>query len=228
MTENLRKFPESTEEPISPFFDYSKEGGLLTAIEICNGNGVCRKLDVGTMCPSYMVTREEEHSTRGRANALRAILTGKLTANEFTSQRMYEVMDLCLGCKGCKGECPTNVDMGKLKQEFLYHYQKANGLSLRERLFGNIEKLNRVGCAAAPVSNWLTRNVAAGWLLHATLGVDCRRTLPPFARQTFRSWFSRRPKQSKQRAEQRVVLFPDTFVNYNCRLRAELCFGIPR
>ncbi|MCG8605937.1 FAD-binding oxidoreductase, partial [bacterium] len=102
MTENLRKFPKLQEEPITPFFDYSKEGGLLTAIEICNGNGVCRKLDSGTMCPSYMVTREEEHSTRGRANALRAIITGKLDVKEFTSRRMYEVMDLCLGCKGCK------------------------------------------------------------------------------------------------------------------------------
>src|SRR2546422_923134 len=107
---------------------------------MCNGVGVCRKKLEGTMCPSYMATKDEEHSTRGRANALRAVLSGRLPASEFTGKRLYEVMDLCLECKGCKAECPANVDMAKLKYEFLYHYYQANGLPLRNRLFGRVAR----------------------------------------------------------------------------------------
>ena len=108
------------------------------------------------MCPSYMATRDEEHSTRGRANALRAVLSGQVPAAEFTGKRLYEVMDLCLECKGCKAECPSNVDMAKMKYEFLHHYYQANGLPLRNRLFGHIARLNaarRRGCRRSPTGS---------------------------------------------------------------------------
>ncbi len=223
LTEHFRRVPKPA-SPITPFFDYSREGGFQQAIEMCNGNGVCRKLGEGTMCPSYMVTREEEHSTRGRANALRAVLTGKLEPKEFTSQRMYEVLDLCIACKGCKGECPTNVDMAKLKYEFLYHYHKIHGLPLRDRLFGNIAELNRLGCTTAPLSNWLVNTLPVRWMLEWFGGISRFRKLPPFARPTFHQWFSsfdfpqdegRLIHGERSRTIKKVALFHDTFMNYN-------------
>ena len=118
---------------------------------MCNGVGVCRKKLEGTMCPSYMATRDEEHSTRGRANALRAVLSGKVPQADFAGRRLYEVMDLCLECKGCKAECPSNVDMAKMKYEFLHHYYSVNGLPLRNRLFGHIAQLLLAGLAPGSV-----------------------------------------------------------------------------
>ena len=121
VTEHLRYGAGyKTWEPVT-LLDFSERGGYAGAVEMCNGVGECRKKLEGTMCPSYMATRDEEHSTRGRANALRAVLSGKLPPSEFTGKRLYEVMDLCLECKGCKAECPANVDMAKLKYEFLHH-----------------------------------------------------------------------------------------------------------
>lgn len=214
LTENFRKVPKPELQVVEPFFDYSKEGGFEKAIEMCNGNGLCRKKDAGTMCPSYMVTMEEEHSTRGRANALRAVLTGRLAKKEFTSKRLHDVLDLCISCKGCKGECPTNVDMAKLKYEFLYHYHNAHGLPLRDRLFGNIATINKVGCALAPVSNWLGKALPVRWITQQLFGIASERNLPPFAKQTFTDWFKKRPQNDGARAK-KVVLFHDTFLTYN-------------
>ena len=113
---------------------------------MCNGVGACRKTLTGTMCPSFIGTREEEHSTRGRANALRSIISGALPHTEFTNERLQEVLDLCLGCKACKAECPSNVDMAKIKYEVMAHYHhKANGLPLHRRLFGEIGALAPLG-----------------------------------------------------------------------------------
>lgn len=212
LTENLRQTARPEIQTPTPFFRYSVEGGFDKAVELCNGNGLCRKLDTGTMCPSYMVTMEEEHSTRGRANALRAMLTGRLDANEFAGERLYQVMDLCIGCKGCKGECPTNVDMAKLKYEFLYRYHKANGLTFRDRLFGHIEILNRLGSWTAPVSNWLMALPPTRWKLHFMFGIHHKRKLPSFARTSFASWFKRHARAPR---DKKVVLFHDTFMNYN-------------
>src|SRR5919109_2072272 len=139
MTENLRYGTAYNTVEFKTHFSFEKEGGFASAVERCIGVGECRKKLDGTMCPSYMVTLEEEHSTRGRANALREALSGRLPKEELTSPRMYEVLDLCLECKGCKGECPINVDMAKLKYEFLAHYHEAHGTPLRARLFANIE-----------------------------------------------------------------------------------------
>ena len=119
MTTNLRFGENYKTDEFATGFSYTNEGGFASAVEMCNGQGACRKITSGTMCPSYMATRDEEHSTRGRANALRAAIAGHLPKNSLTSSRMYDVMDLCLECKACKAECPSNVDMAKLKYEYL-------------------------------------------------------------------------------------------------------------
>ena len=212
--ENLRYGVEYTTWSPVTMLDFSNEGGFAAAVEMCNGVGQCRKSLEGTMCPSYMATRDEEHSTRGRANALRAVLSGRMAPREFTGQRLYEVMDLCLECKGCKSECPANVDMAKMKYEFLHHYYQANGLPLRNRLFGRIETLNRWLAHAPTLSNWMTAVPFNRWLMEKVMGIDRRRPLPALAEQTFTDWFERRPAPgAAPRGE--VVLFHDTFVTYN-------------
>jgi FAD/FMN-containing dehydrogenase/Fe-S oxidoreductase len=213
MTANLRYGGTYKTRELPTYFSYRREGGFARAVEMCNGAAVCKKKLEGTMCPSYMVTREEEHSTRGRANALRAALSGHLPAEALTSARLYEVLDLCLECKGCKAECPSNVDMAKLKYEFLAHYYAAHGTPLRARLFGDIERLNRLGCLCAPVSNWIARSAPARWLFHR-LGIHKHRELPPFAAETFTRWWARRGTRPRGSRGQ-VVLFNDTYMTYN-------------
>jgi FAD/FMN-containing dehydrogenase/Fe-S oxidoreductase len=212
--ENLRYgLAYKTWEP-KTLLDFSAQGGFAASVEMCNGVGVCRKKLEGTMCPSYMATRDEEHSTRGRANALRAVLSGRLPAAEFTGRRLYEVMDLCLECKGCKAECPSNVDMAKLKYEFLYHYYKANGLPLRNRMFGRVAQLSALGARTPRLANAINALPPVRWLLEKTVGLDRRRPLPALAPETFEAWFRRRTAPAAApRGE--VVLFHDTFVTYN-------------
>jgi FAD/FMN-containing dehydrogenase/Fe-S oxidoreductase len=212
--ENLRYgVSYKTWEP-KTLLDFSAQGGFAAAVEMCNGVGVCRKKLEGTMCPSYMATKDEEHSTRGRANALRAVLAGRLPASEFTGERLHEVMDLCLECKGCKAECPSNVDMAKLKYEFLYHYHQANGLPLRNRMFGRVAKISALGARAPRLANAINALPPVRWLLEKAVGIDRRRPLPPLALETFEGWFRRHtPPATAPRGE--VVLFHDTFVTYN-------------
>ncbi len=218
--ENLRYGVHyKTWSPVT-MLDFSAQGGFAASVEMCNGVGVCRKKLEGTMCPSYMATRDEEHSTRGRANALRAVLSGRMAATEFHGQRLYEVMDLCLECKGCKAECPSNVDMAKLKYEFLHHYYKANGLPLRNRLFGHIERLNRLMSRVPTLANWMTSVPFNRWLMEKVAGIDRRRPLPALAEETFTDWFRKRESLRKrlvttQALRGEVVLFHDTFVTYN-------------
>ncbi|HEV8616498.1 MAG TPA: FAD-linked oxidase C-terminal domain-containing protein [Methylomirabilota bacterium] len=214
VTEHMRYGADyKTWEPTT-LLDFSEQGGFAAAVEMCNGVGVCRKKLEGTMCPSYMATKDEEHSTRGRANALRAVLSGRLPAAEFTGKRLYQVMDLCLECKGCKAECPANVDMAKMKYEFLYHYYKANGLPLRNRLFGRIAEFNRTGARFPALANWFSGLAINRWLMEKVAGIDRRRPLPKLAAQTFSEWFRRRARQGTG-ARGEVVLFHDTFVDYN-------------
>jgi FAD/FMN-containing dehydrogenase/Fe-S oxidoreductase len=215
MTENLRYTPNDQTLELKTHFSFEREGGFARAVERCTGVGECRKKLDGTMCPSYMATLEEEHSTRGRANALRAALSGRLPKEELTSHRMYEVLDLCLECKGCKAECPINVDMAKLKYEFLAHYYEAHGTPLRARLFANIESLNRIGSAFAPLSTTLANLGLTRWLMEKVAGIDRRRSLPPFARPTFETWFRKRGPEVGTSAKGKVILFHDTFMNYN-------------
>ena len=215
MTENLRFGANYSTIQVDTYFDFSSQGGFAGAIEMCNGVGACRKKLTGTMCPSYMATQEEEHSTRGRANALRAVLSGTLPAEHFKNKRLHEVLDLCLECKACKAECPSNVDMAKLKYEFLAHYYKARGLPLRNRLFGNIAELSVFGSAFAPVSNWVMRGGISKWVMEKIAGIDRRRSLPTFARETFEKWYKERGAGHGWESGKQVVLFHDTFMNYN-------------
>ena len=226
MTENLRFGPGYSAETLDTKLDFSEDLGFGNLVEMCNGMGACRKT-TGTMCPSYMVTKEEEHSTRGRANLLRAVLSGALPPRELTGKRLYDAMDLCLECKGCKAECQTGVDMAKLKYEFLDRYHRARGLPLRARIFANINTLSRIGSRIAPLSNWAASNPLGKRLLHAFLGIHSKRSLPTLARTTFPEWFASRealtpgPSPSGRgvaegRGEGKpVLLFNDTFMNYN-------------
>ncbi len=214
MTESLKISPQYKAWEPQTTLDFASQGGFARAVEMCSGMGECRKKLDGTMCPSYMATLDEEHSTRGRANALRSVISGMVPKEEFTGKRLYQVMDLCLECKACKAECPSNVDMAKLKYEFLDHYHRARGLPLRNRLFGAIETLNRGGSALAPIANWLANTSWNRWLMEILAGIDRRRPLPPFASESFDAWF-RKHQAEGDGAKGEVVLFHDTFNNYN-------------
>lgn len=214
MTEHLRMGPDYRTIPVLQEMDFSESGGFAGMVELCNGNGACRKLQSGTMCPSFMVTREEEHSTRGRANALRAAMSGEVPVEEFTGQRVYEVLDLCVQCKGCKTECPSNVDMAKLKTAWLSKYWEANEMPLRTKLFAHMPRLTRMltGPLAASV-NWVNERKATRKLMAKTLGISDRRKLPAFAVEPFTTWFRKQKQLTSGRPQ--VVLFADTFNNYN-------------
>jgi Fe-S oxidoreductase len=217
MTENLRYGAAYEVIPLQEHLDFGEEMGFHRAVEMCNGAGICRKRTAGTMCPSFMVTREEEHATRGRANLLRAALSGRLPAEAFTGQRLYEALDLCVECKACKAECPSSVDMAKIKVEFLAHYYEANGTPLRARLFGDIARLSRLGSGRlAPLANWALGNGAVRWMMERTLGIGRARTLPAFAREPFTAWYEKHHAASNTaHALKGVVLFNDTFNTYN-------------
>jgi Fe-S oxidoreductase len=217
MSESLRYGETYEVIPLQPHIDFSYEQGFDRAVEMCNGAGVCRKKTTGTMCPSFMVTREEEHSTRGRANALRAAMSGRLPASELTSERMYQVMDLCISCKACKAECPSSVDMGKVKVEFLAQYHEANGTPLRSRIFGHISTLSRWSSGiVAPLANFGTGNSLVRSFMQRTLGISQKRRLPVFAWEPFTEWFEKRKGRRATDPDRKpLVLFNDTFNTYN-------------
>jgi FAD/FMN-containing dehydrogenase/Fe-S oxidoreductase len=210
--ENLRLGPATVNLEVTTHLDFSAEGGLARAVELCNGQGACRKLD-GGMCPSYMVTLEEEHSTRGRANLLRQALNGVIPASELTGTRVQEALDLCVECKACKSECPSGVDMAKLKYEVLTKYHEEHGTPLRARLFGRIRTMSRLGSPAAPLVNLFNRNPLVRRAMQRFGGIHRERPLPVLARRSFRWWFGKRSaRASATRGE--VVFFDDTFTQY--------------
>lgn len=213
-TENLRYGPEYQVVPLELALDFSAEHGFDRAVEMCNGAGICRKKTTGVMCPSFMVTHEEEHSTRGRANAMRAALSGALPPEELTSKRMYEVMDLCIECKACKSECPSSVDMAKIKFEFLAQYHRKHGVPLRSRMFGNIAGMSRLASGTiAPVVNGILSSFPARFVLDRALGISMQRKMPEFAPIPFTTWF--RKHRHTEKGKERVVLFHDTFNTFN-------------
>jgi FAD/FMN-containing dehydrogenase/Fe-S oxidoreductase len=213
---NLRIGPEyRAVEPAPTVLDFSAQGGFARAAELCSGVGSCRKTETGTMCPSYMVTRDEEHTTRGRANALRLVMSGALPAEGLANETLWHSLDLCLQCKACKTECPSNVDMAKLKAEFLHQYYKGRLLPLGSLLMGNIFRLNAIGSATAPLANWSLRQPAFKWMLEKMAGIDRRRTLPTFAFDHFRRWFRRHEPDPRAGSRGKVILLDDCFTTYN-------------
>jgi len=209
---NIKAQREETPLKLNTQYIFNDEGGWNFAADMCNGNGDCRKEDTGQMCPSFQAYGDERHSTRARAQAIDAVLNGGVSHNEFLgSKRVHDVLDLCLECKACKTECPSNVDMAKMKSEFLYHYQQKNGYSLRSRLFANIGKLSKYASIAPSVSNFATSTMPVKWFL-SRIGITRHREIPHFARKTFSYWLK---STAPFNAEKTVVLFNDTFTEYN-------------
>jgi Fe-S oxidoreductase len=221
LASNLRYGPDYQTAGPATWFDYSDHGGMGRAVEMCSGVGACRKKLDGTMCPSYRATLEEKHSTRGRANVLRLAMTGQLGEAGLGDEDVYDVLDLCLECRACKTECPTGVDVARFKSEFLASYWKRHGVPLRARAFGNVRAAAQWGSRLAPVSNAIAGSAAGRWLGEVLLGIDRRRTMPVWTRQTLskqlrdRPSASSRPSSEKDRpATASIVLFADTFTEY--------------
>ena len=217
MRENLRYGDTYTVKEINTKYDFRENQGFNRAVEMCNGAGICRKTTTGTMCPSFMVTGEEEHSTRGRANALRAALSGELDFKEFTSKRMFDVMDLCIECKACKSECPSMVDMAKIKFEFLTQYYDHHPIPLRTRLFAYMPDLSRIFSGSfSKIINWINSLKITRFILDSSLRITKHRKLPEFVSESFTEWYKKnRGKDNTDKDSPKVVLFPDTFNNYH-------------
>ncbi|MCX8251873.1 MAG: FAD-binding protein [Dehalococcoidia bacterium] len=213
--DNLRFGDEYHSHEIETRLDFTAEGGFAGAVEMCNGVGACRKLNLGAMCPSYMATREEEHTTRGRANVLRAAMSGKFPVDQLTSKRTFEVLDLCLECKSCKAECPSNVDMAKIKYEFLHQYYKTNKVPRRSRMVADIHKTNARMAPIAPIANAITQSAPMRWALDKFVGFSSDRPAPPVVRNTFQKWFDKRKAPTGTFPRGQIVLFHDTFMNFN-------------
>ena len=207
--QNLRLDPDTPIHEPKTFLDFSKEGGLALAADLCNGNAQCRKQE-GVMCPSFQATGKEYDSTRARAQTLRGIIHGQHSREEFTRQGLYDVLDLCLQCKGCKSECPSQVDMAKMKTEFLHQYQQKHGISFRDRIFGYIGRINQLSSPFSRLINWAGKSTFTKKILDS-IGISSKRDLP----QLTDIRFSKRilPKRS---SGAKVVLFNDTFNEFNC------------
>jgi len=213
----LRYKPGQQTPAFKTEFSFGKMDVLQHA-EQCNGSGDCRKTELsgGTMCPSYMVTRNEKDTTRGRANVLREFLTNSDKLNRFDHQEIYEVMDLCLSCKGCKSECPSNVDVAKLKAEFLQNYYDANGVPLRTRLIGNFTRLTSLAALVPWAYNFVFSTKVTADLAKKLIGFAPERSVPLLHRTTLRQWFRNRKTAQKPIVNGRkVYLFCDEFTNYN-------------
>jgi FAD/FMN-containing dehydrogenase/Fe-S oxidoreductase len=216
MNTSLRYVPDRREKEINTCFDFSADQGILRAVEKCNGSGDCRKtaLTGGTMCPSYMASREEKNSTRARANILREFLTHSTRKNPFSHREIYEVMDLCLSCKACKSECPSNVDITKYKAEFLQHYYQAHGIPLRTLAIAYIGHLNRLGALWPGLYNAFLRSRLLSRIIKKLLGIAPARSMPLLCRTTLRAW-ARRHSVGMPENARKVYLFADEFTNYN-------------
>ena len=205
----FRYNPEYKESSISNQLDWSEWGGFDRAIEMCNNNGACRKFNSDVMCPSYRVTLDEKHVTRGRANALRLALSGQLGTDSFTSKEMYETMKLCIGCKACRRECPTGVDMSRMKTEFLHHYNIENGLSFRERMFAYLPRYAHILTKFGRLINLRDEVGMLSTISDKILGITSKRELPKWDAHPFDA-----EEASKTKSGSEVVLFSDSFNKY--------------
>ncbi|MEJ2153823.1 MAG: FAD-linked oxidase C-terminal domain-containing protein [Desulfobacteraceae bacterium] len=200
--------------PAKTHLDFNDFGGYAGLVEMCNGMGVCRSQVAGTMCPSYRVTKDELDTTRGRANILRAAITGELGPAGLADEAVYKALELCLECKACRNECGSKVDMAKLKYEFLAHYQERHGTPLRSRMFGHLALADAVAGRAPHLANRIFRSSAFRNLLHRTVKIDRRRELPLLAAESFQQWFRRHiPPEAAPRGE--IVLWDDCHLSFH-------------
>ncbi|WP_194777398.1 FAD-binding and (Fe-S)-binding domain-containing protein [Pararhodonellum marinum] len=219
MNTSLRYTPDMVTPEQHTLMDFSHVGGFLRLAEKCNGSGDCRKLpgSGGTMCPSYQATRNEKETTRGRANTLREFLTLDKQSNPFDHPEIKEALDLCLSCKGCTSECPSNVDMASMKAEFLYQYQKTHGIPLRSKAFAHINELNGLASIMPGLANFSLSNGLTGGLMKSVLGVAPKRNLPQVSKLSLRKWYKRNYASlpGKSPAIKSFYLFIDEFTNHN-------------
>ncbi|GAB3451062.1 FAD-binding and (Fe-S)-binding domain-containing protein [Actinophytocola sediminis] len=214
MTDNLRDPALPPARPITTRLTFEVVGGMRGAADRCMNIGLCRKEGAGAMCPSYMATRREEDSTRGRANALVHALSQPDPKTALGDERLHEVLDLCLMCKACKSECPLGVDMAKLKSETLAHHHDLHGVPARSRVFAGIRALNRLGSATAPLSNLPNRLAPVRALLERRLGITARRPLPRFVRRNLAAWFRRHRPARPDAPRGPVTMLADSFTTY--------------
>ncbi|MEV6742228.1 FAD-linked oxidase C-terminal domain-containing protein [Streptomyces sp. NPDC051104] len=214
MTDNLRDPALPPAPPLRTRLSFDVVGGMRSAADRCMNIGLCRKSATGTMCPSYMATRQEEHSTRGRANALVKALSEPDPRAALGDERLHEILDLCLGCKACKSECPLGVDMAALKTETLSHHHDLHGTPLRSRIFGAIRSLNRLGSATAPLSNLPGRIRPVRQLMDRLIGIAPARPLPRFERASLLRWFRRRTSRGHAVTQGTVVFLADSFTTF--------------
>jgi FAD/FMN-containing dehydrogenase/Fe-S oxidoreductase len=197
-------------------YHFESEGGLQHAVEMCSGVGACRKIDEGLMCPSYNATRDEKDSTRGRANALRLAMSGQLGPEALSSKELYEVLDLCLECKGCKTECPSNVDMAKMKSEFLHAYHQKHGIKWREKLFAYSPDAGKMNSGLlAPIVNTVFAVPFLRKAFTKTMGIATERAFPTYSPIKFSTWFKRHQEPNLPADAPEVVLFDDTYIRYH-------------
>ncbi|KAB1196105.1 MULTISPECIES: FAD-binding and (Fe-S)-binding domain-containing protein [Haloferax] len=222
MTENLRFSPDyDLDAGFDPTLNWDNDNGFEGMVELCHGCAGCRGQQStvgGVMCPTFRAAEEEIQATRGRANMLRQAMSGGLPEDEmFTDEFAHEVLDLCVGCKGCSKDCPSGVDMAKMKAEVVHEYHQRNGSSLRDKIFANIDSLSALGSTFAPLANTATKIPGARTVMEKTIGIAKERSLPKFHSTSFVDWFESRgaTQVAEQQAERKVLLFPDTYTNYN-------------
>ena len=212
ITDDLRILMGQPKFKANTLFDYAPHGDLLRSVEMCNGSGDCRKSNLigGTMCPSYMATRDEDKSTRARANVLREYLTRPQKANVFDSDEVMQVLDLCLSCKACKSECPSNIDMAKFKTEFLQQYYDQHGFPMRSLLIAWLPRINQLGMVFRSVTNLIT----SAKLFKKAIGFAPERKIPELSKLSLRKWY-RKPILLGKNKIGKVYLFADEFTNFN-------------
>jgi FAD/FMN-containing dehydrogenase/Fe-S oxidoreductase len=209
ITENLRFGAGYVSPNPRTYFDYTEYGGMGGAVEMCSGLGACRKTLEGTMCPSYMATKEETHTTRGRSNVLRLAMGGKLASAGLDDKGVYQALDLCLECRACKAECPVGVDMARFKSEFLAGYWQTYGTPLHAKMLGNVRSFARLGSPVAGIVNWTSATKPVRAINEMIFGIDRRRTLPALASRTLASRL-----EGRGAANGAILLFNDTFTSY--------------
>jgi FAD/FMN-containing dehydrogenase/Fe-S oxidoreductase len=221
MTEHLRFDPDyEFDAGFDPVLSWDNENGFQGMTELCHGCAGCtgyQETTGGVMCPTYRAANEEVLSTRGRANMLRSAMNGNLPDDPLDDEFLHEVLDLCVGCKGCKLDCPSGVDLAKLKTEVKHAKHQEDGVSLLDRVFGHTEDLFRLGSALAPFSNWVASLPGADTVAEKTVGIAAERDLPEFRRETLRKWFEQRGGSQipESAADRKVLLVPDPYTNYS-------------